>query len=250
VEAEANDYLVGRDPEGWDLDGLLSELGQLFPLANGSGQRERFSAMGRGELVDALVEAAEDAYEQQEREIGADTMRHLERLVMLRAIDLYWVQHLTAMENLRQGIGLHAVGQRDPLVMYRTEGHKMFEALLERIEDDVVRTIYHVQLSVPAGVRAGAARGPEKSPMAKAGVRRRQTPAVDTRFRKVGRNDPCPAAAVRSSRSATELIYEEKKTSSADEESPVAERPGGAQGEPGREDGAPRWTYALPHKSP
>jgi len=195
VEAEASDYLVGRDPEGWDLDGLLSELGQLFPLANGSGQRERFSAMGRGELVDALVEAAEDAYEQQEREIGADTMRHLERLVMLRAIDLYWVQHLTAMENLRQGIGLHAVGQRDPLVMYRTEGYKMFEALLERIEDDVVRTIYHVQLSVPAGVRAGAARGPEKSPMAKAGVRRRQTPAVDTRFRKVGRNDPCPCGS-------------------------------------------------------
>jgi preprotein translocase subunit SecA len=122
-------------------------------------------------------------------------MRHLERLVMLRAIDLYWVQHLTAMENLRQGIGLHAVGQRDPLVMYRTEGHKMFQALLGRIEDDVVRTIYHVQLSVPAGVRAGAARGPEKSPMAKAGVRRQQTPAVDARFRKVGRNDPCPCGS-------------------------------------------------------
>ena len=71
-------------------------------------------------------------------------MRSFERELMLRVMDSHWVQHLTAMENLRQGIGLYAYGQRDPLVMYKKEGHDQFTNLLDRIQYDIVHTVYHI----------------------------------------------------------------------------------------------------------
>jgi preprotein translocase subunit SecA len=197
VESRARYYLPGRNTEEWDLENLVDELGQLFPLPNELSEVETLSAMGRDEIAEAVTKAAEDAYEGQEQTVGDENMRHLERMVMLRAIDLHWVQHLTAMENLRQGIGLQAVGQRDPLVMYKTEGHRMFQTLLERIENDVVRTVFHVQLSaVPGGAsRAATRRATEKSPMAKVVGRRGQANNVDPKFQKVGRNDPCPCGS-------------------------------------------------------
>ena len=197
AESRVRHYLPGRNTEEWDLDGLVDELGQLFPLPSDLRQQETLRSMGRDGIAEAVTEAAEGAYERQEEAVGAENMRHLEHMVMLRAIDLHWVQHLTAMENLRQGIGLQAVGQRDPLMMYRTEGHRMFQALLERIENDVVRTVFHVQLTaVPGGAsRAASRQASEKSPMAKVGGQRRQANAVDPKFRKVGRNDPCPCGS-------------------------------------------------------
>ena len=197
VESRARYYLPGRNTEEWDLENLVDELGQLFPLPSELSEVETLSAMGRDGIVEALIKAAEDTYDQQEQTVDDENMRHLERMVMLRAIDLHWVQHLTAMENLRQGIGLQAVGQRDPLVMYKTEGHRMFQTLLERIENDVVRSVFHVQLSsVPGGAaRAATRRPPEKSPMAKIAGRRGQDNNVDPKFQKVGRNDPCPCGS-------------------------------------------------------
>ena len=73
-------------------------------------------------------------------------MRSVERELTLRIMDGHWVHHLTSMENLRQGIGLYAYGQRDPLVMYKTEGHQMFQDLLARIQSDIVHTIYHLSI--------------------------------------------------------------------------------------------------------
>ena len=129
-------------------------------------------------------------------------MRGFERELMLRVIDSHWVQHLTAMENLRQGIGLYAYGQRDPLVMYKKEGHDQFTNLLDRIQYDIVHTVYHV---IPAGGQNGrgsTGRGQNgrgrrpsggKSVMTK--IVGRNTEAVSTGSRKVGRNDPCPCGS-------------------------------------------------------
>jgi preprotein translocase subunit SecA len=128
-------------------------------------------------------------------------MRLAERFLLLRAIDSHWVQHLTAMENLRTGIGLHAYGQRDPLVMYRSEGQKMFLDLQHRIQRDVVRTLFHVTVD-PAQVagelggnrsrRRNAASG---SPMqAVNGSNRNARPVGGA---KVGRNAPCPCGSGR-----------------------------------------------------
>ena len=126
-------------------------------------------------------------------------MRLIERFLLLRAIDSHWVQHLTAMENLRTGIGLHAYGQRNPLVMYQSEGQKMFVDLQNRIQRDVVRTLFHVAVD-PAQITAMTAnatrgrRNAADNPMrAVNGSNRNAQPASG----KVGRNTPCPCGSGR-----------------------------------------------------
>jgi preprotein translocase subunit SecA len=119
----------------------------------------------------------------------------LSRLLLLRAIDTHWVSHLTAMENLRTGIGLHAYGQRDPLVMYRGEGQKLFQELQQRMQYDVVHTLFHVSLGPPAGGgRRQHSQGNEQtSPMqAVTGAGRNGSPSGAT---KIGRNSPCPCGS-------------------------------------------------------
>ena len=94
------------------------------------------------EILDALVQYADDAYADKEDEVGADLMRQLERLVMLRSIDSLWVEHLTATEEMRQGIGLQAYGQQDPLVAYKREAHDMWGQLLANIRHQITHSIY------------------------------------------------------------------------------------------------------------
>jgi preprotein translocase subunit SecA len=115
-------------------------------------------------------------------------MRVLERLVMLRITDSLWMEHLTVMENMRQGIGLQTMAQRDPLVAYKREGHNLFQNLTASIQRDVVHTIYHVGIAkkeaprrVPVAVQAGSGGGRPPKPKASG--------------RKVGRNEPCPCGS-------------------------------------------------------
>jgi len=107
---------------------------------------------------------------------------------MLRTIDNLWIEHLTAMENMRQDVGLYAMGrQRDPLVIYKSEGYKQFEDLLSTIQHDVVHTIYHVSIvkreAPVAAAQAMAGRGGDSRQRLKVGGK------------KIGRNDPCPCGS-------------------------------------------------------
>ena len=139
----------------------------------------------RKEAEEKLIELAESIYEQRETEMGAENMRILERLVMLRTIDNLWVEHLTAMEHLRHGIGLQAYGQIDPLMAYKREGHAQFEALTAAIQHDVVHTIYKVGIT-----RQGASPVPARTQTPQG-----QREVVVTGKGKVGRNDPCPCGS-------------------------------------------------------
>ena len=121
-----------------------------------------------------------------------ENMRTLERLLTLRTSDTHWVHHLTTMDNLRQGIGLHAYGQRDPLVMYKTEGSRMFQELLDRMQHDIVHSVYNVSLAPAPGARVASSR-PKPSAMATASGRQRE--AVAAGSRKVGRNESCPCGS-------------------------------------------------------
>jgi preprotein translocase subunit SecA len=149
------------------IPGIFPELPPQFKLATLS--RQPFE-----QTVDELTHHAEDLYERLEQEVGVDDMRRREREVMLWAIDRSWMNHLTEMDRLRQGIGLRAVGQEQPLVVYKREGHAYFEALLANIRHDVARTIYHVGLAKEA---------PQK--------KKEAVPAG----RRVGRNDLCPCGS-------------------------------------------------------
>ncbi len=181
-------HLSGRDAEEWDLAGFLQESGTIFPLPRDMDSEEELALLSRDEIKKLLAEYAEDQYRSREEQLGHEDMRTLERLLMLRTIDVHWVHHLTDMGNLRQGIGLQAYGQRDPLVMYKTEGARMFQTLLSRIRHDIVHSIYHASLSPEPGSRRADSR-PKSSPMT--AVSGRQREAAPAGARKIGRNDPC-----------------------------------------------------------
>ncbi len=163
-----------------DAEAFKEEVAKIFPLPPGFNEDD---FADRTELETALIETAEALYDEKENEMGAENMRVLERLVMLRTIDDLWVEHLTQIENMRHGIGLQAVGQRDPLIAYKTQGHGMFQGLLDSIRYDVVHAIY----------RVGIAREPAPPPRAVAPPRKAAVAAVAGD--KVGRNDPCPCGS-------------------------------------------------------
>ena len=181
-------YLPGREIQDWDLDPFLEGLKTIFPVPEALNSPDKFASMSRDQVQETLLRHVEELYEAREVQMGEENLRTLERLLMLRTVDVNWVHHLTALDNLRQGIGLHAYGQRDPLVAYRTEGSRMFQALVDRIQHDIIHSIYQVSLAPGRGSRAS--NGAKESPMAAASGRRREP--VPAGSRKVGRNDPCP----------------------------------------------------------
>ena len=131
--------------------------------------------------------------------MGAENMRLLERLLLLQTIDRLWVEHLTAMDEMRQGIGLQAYGQQDPLVAYKREAHDMWGQLLGNIRHTIARAIYHVGLSTRRSRRAACRARPRRA-MPTQNLRENRSdqaalPAAKANGRKVGRNDPCPCGS-------------------------------------------------------
>ena len=187
-----NRHMSARDMEDRNYAGLLAEMRVVFPnLPPDLDSEEALQELSPADVEELLLEHADQSYADREEQMSGENMRILERLLMLRSIDVHWVHHLTAMEGLRQGVGLHAVGQRDPLIMYKTQGHRMFQDMLQKVQSDVARSVYQASLGPANGTRAKAA-PPPSSPMAKVNPKGRGgTPAS----RKVGRNDACPCGS-------------------------------------------------------
>ncbi len=136
----------GEHAEQWDIEALLHEVNSIVKLSE-EFTAEALAEMTPDGILDAVLQFADDAYEDKEEELGAEVMRALERLVMLRSIDSLWVEHLTAMDDMRQGIGLQAYGQTDPLVAYKREAHDMYDQLKGNIRNQVTRSIFHVEFA-------------------------------------------------------------------------------------------------------
>jgi preprotein translocase subunit SecA len=150
VEKELQDIVAAHltgDEDNWDVRGFQQQLMQMFPVKEVFKEDDEVYDYDRDEIEDKLLEYAEELYSRREKEFGEDMMRRLERAISLRSLDAMWVEHLTTMDNMRQGIGLEAVGQRDPLVQYKRLGFEMFQDLISRIQSDVARTIYRVALA-------------------------------------------------------------------------------------------------------
>ena len=187
--------LPGRHAEGWNAEEFIAELETVCPLPPQLATEDEVYQQSRDRIESILWEHAETIYAQREEAVTPERMRLTERLLLLRAIDSYWVQHLTAMENLRTGIGLHAYGQRDPLVMYRNEGQKMFRDLQGRIQRDVARTIFHVSVEPePAASPLNSRNRRAASPMQAVNAPNRNAQPAAA---KVGRNSPCPCGSGR-----------------------------------------------------
>ena len=191
-------HLPGRHADDWNPGAFLSDLEQVCSLPPNLADEDMVVQLRQEQVQEILNGYAEIALDNREAEIGPEQMRTVERLLLLRAIDTHWVNHLTGMENLRTGIGLHAYGQRDPLVMYRSEGRKMFQDLLARMQHDVVHTLFHVTLNDGGGesngrVRRPSGQPPMGSPMAQ--VNGNRSDATPGGRAKVGRNAPCPCGS-------------------------------------------------------
>ncbi len=164
----------------WDLAGLSAELNKIIFPPHGE-RPEHWRDFTAEQLTDHLIALAEKAYDVKEQAMGAEMLRQLERLVMLRAVDNRWVRHLTDLDELREGIGLRAFGQQDPLVAYKREAHEMYEELIAAISRDIVYAIYHAQMvarpTLPTRMQTNRSDGGAAQP-----ARAAKTP---------GRNDPC-----------------------------------------------------------
>lgn len=132
--------------EEWDLEALFRSLEELF-LPPGMADVEEARGMSREELAEYLMEKGEALYAQKEAEVGEEAMRQLERIILLRVVDAKWMEHLDAMDALRQGVGLRAYGQRDPLVEYKREAYDMYQEMLGAIREEVVRVLFHLQVT-------------------------------------------------------------------------------------------------------
>ena len=174
----------GSFPEDWDIEGLVEYYNKIFLPKN----IKLFEDVDREDLVhntaiESIKNLACKLYENKEKEIEAEgqSMRDIERILLLRVVDQKWMAHIDAMDQLRQGIGLRAYGHRDPVVEYRREGFDMFEGMIHEIQEDTVSMVYHVKVTSQ----------PKQQEPPKPIVKK----AVDSKGNKVGRNSPCPCGS-------------------------------------------------------
>ena len=187
--AKITDTHAGENSDG-DLDQLMTEATAIMPLPK-DFNAEALAELKPAEIKNRLNQQAEDLFNQREQEIGPDYLKLVERILVNR-FDNYWVDHLTSMDNMRQGIGLQAIGQ-DPLPLYKREGHALFEGMMAGIRQDIVHIIFNMNIT------KGPAPKQTASPMAKVadatrgGGNGKQAEKIDGK--KIGRNDPCPCGS-------------------------------------------------------
>ena len=175
-----------------DVEGLIAEVSSILPLPpelNADG----LASLKPEQIEEKLTEQTEALYQQREEELGAENMRVLERLIMLRTIDSLWIEHLTTMEHMRVEAGWQTLRQVKAVDAYKNMGYKQFEELLATIQHDVAHTIYHAGL-----VRQETPQG-EPSVMARVAAASRsggsKPQPVRTAGKKIGRNEPCPCGS-------------------------------------------------------
>ncbi|MDH5373871.1 MAG: SEC-C metal-binding domain-containing protein, partial [Acidimicrobiia bacterium] len=177
-------------PSEWDWDQLSQELSVLYASELTAENVDQAGGIAVIDVVEASLDEAHRIYEQREEEFGADVMRQIEQNVILSIIDNKWREHLAEMDYLRAGIGLRAMGQRDPLVEYQREGFDMFSELVDAVKRESVRYLFHAQLAKreeKPKIQVAAAGGQPSGAAA----------GVQAHSDKVGRNDPCPCGSGR-----------------------------------------------------
>lgn len=185
------DIYAGKEihPEEWDLKGLSDYLSDIFPF-KGQVIPSEYSSMTRDEVRQSIIQCALDAYEEKETELGSETMRELERYIMLKVVDRKWMDHIDSMAQLREGIGLRAYGQRDPVIEYKMEGYEMFQEMIRGIQEDTIRYLFRLKVkSTPERQQTTY----NMSYSHGEGGDNKQQPV--RKKKKIGRNDPCPCGS-------------------------------------------------------
>ena len=184
--------VIGEEsmPENWNLNELNEILIPVIPVKPLVFDREKFEGMNKKMLIEDLEEEALTLYEEKEAQFeDPEQMREVERVVILKATDTRWMDHIDDMDQLRQGIGLQAFAQKDPVVQYRLQGYDMFNEMTESIREEAVRMLMHIRVEQKV----------EREQVAKVtGTNKDDSVAkgpVVRKEEKVGRNDPCPCGS-------------------------------------------------------
>ncbi|SIR31248.1 protein translocase subunit secA [Peribacillus simplex] len=179
------------DEEGWNLQGLVDYLnGNLFN--EGSITVAELEGKNESELVEFILAKVKESYDQKEEELSEEQMREFEKVIVLRAVDSKWMDHIDAMEQLRQGIHLRAYGQIDPLREYQSEGFAMFEAMIASMEDEVAKYIMKAEIRNNLE-RKEVIKGQAVNPKEEDGGKVKKAPA--RKKEDVGRNALCPCGS-------------------------------------------------------
>jgi len=178
-----------------DEDGVREILGSLegmyFPRGIVAETPAELAAMGEDELTELFFNAAVTTYERKEEAVTSPIMRELERVVLLRVVDEYWMDHIDAMQELRQGIRLRAYAQVNPIDAYKKESLEMFEEMISAIQDETVRRIFSARIKSEAEVkRERVAEGIVATTAGDGSVKKQPR-----KVQKIGRNDPCPCGS-------------------------------------------------------
>ncbi len=191
VDNVVNTYTSDEVPfEEWELEQLIIDLTSIIPLDNLKFDREELKKIGRKGLMQKLKEDAVKLYEEKEAEFPEkEHFREVERVILLKVIDRKWMAHIDDMDQLRQGIGLQAYGQRQPVVEYKFQGFQMFDEMTAAIQEETVKTLMHVRVEQKV----------EREEVAKVtGTNRDESAAnvpVKRSSKKVMPNDPCPCGS-------------------------------------------------------
>lgn len=175
--------------EEWDFEGLEMYVAKIFGMKKDAFYGLDKETLTKEGLVDHILEKAHEIYKQKESEFGAEHFREIERVVLLRVVDSKWMDHIDAMDQLRQGINLRAYGQQDPVRAYQVEGFDMFDEMTRSIWEDTVGFLFHVART--ENIQRQRVATPV---MTNAGGQAEKKPVVN-KEKKVGRNDPCPCGS-------------------------------------------------------
>jgi preprotein translocase subunit SecA len=189
-EVVDRNILEDLDPSEWDMKTLNQEMLDLIPIQKIVLSDEDMKSITKKQLSERIKEAATTLYESREKEFPEPEMiREAERVILLKVIDHKWMDHIDDMDQMRQGIGLRALGQRDPLVEYKFAGFDMFNDMTASIRQDTVKMMTHIRVEQKV----------EREEVAKVTGTNKDDSAmkepVKRKSAKIGRNDPCPCGS-------------------------------------------------------
>jgi preprotein translocase subunit SecA len=189
-------------PENWDLKALQDAVYQQFSFKWSVPSAEE-DGVKRDALKEMIIQNAGDIYRKKEEEFGAPTLRYLEKVIMLQSIDYHWKDHLLAIDQLKEGIGLRGYGQRDPLIEYQKEAYQMFLDMLDRIKKDTVEKLFAIQIAREQEAKEMKMERKQTFVMSRGeatqggSAKTEDGKGITVRRdgKKVGRNDPCPCGS-------------------------------------------------------
>ncbi|HPO81668.1 MAG TPA: preprotein translocase subunit SecA [bacterium] len=179
----AEAYIPKNRKDLWNIEGFISEVKDIFDIDISTDEIKESSY---DEIVNLCRDRIVSHYDEKGKRLGSDLMRQAEIFIMLRALDTHWIEHLENMDSLKEGIGLRAYGQREPLIEYKREAYEMFQYMLSSMRRDISRLLMKLEIKTESI---------EHKPVAMVSATHNNTQKKSVKVKKIGRNDPCPCGS-------------------------------------------------------